>query len=48
MVDSKTELPSKKRDYSAKKTDASYSGKHEPLNDIVTRARAKSLFARSS
>ena len=26
MVDSKTELPSKKRDYSAKKTDASYSG----------------------
>jgi len=26
MVDSKTELPSKKRDYSAKKADASYSG----------------------
>ena len=26
MVDSKTELPSKKRDYSAKKTNASYSG----------------------
>ncbi len=26
MVDSKTELPSKKRDYSAKKTDAPYSG----------------------